>query len=592
MLQVSALPLRSAFRRLGRVLTCCVSVLVLATSVRAQNVATFGGAEREVGYDVAVDATGNAVVVGSFEGTVDFDPGPGVANRTSVGQTDAFVARYTARGAFVSVTTFGGAGLDAGHGVAVDGSGNAVVTGFFSGTVDFDPSAGDASRGSVNTDVFVARYDENGNFVSVVSFGGPDHEMGSDVTVDAAGSVIVTGTFNGPVDFDPGTGTAIRTTAGMQNGFVARFDAGGGFVSVATFGGPGGPAVAEGVALDGAGNAVVTGHFFQTADFDPGPGSVSRTSAGMRDVFVVRYAASGALVSVVTLGGESQDYGYSVAIDGAGHAVVVGAFRDRVDFDPGPGTVTRAATGQFLFVARYDATGGLVSVATVGGLGTEFATGAVTVDTAGNAIVTGSLIAEADFDPSARTALLRSAGSYDVFVARYTPNGGFVSATAFGGSGPDVGHGVAVDGSGNAVVTGSFTGTVDFDPGADNQGRTSAGVTDGFVARYTPQATLSTGVLGQARRPLESLTLFLSPSPAVGLIRGTLVLPEHTSGANMRVLLFDALGREVARLHEGNVRQSTFNFTLDASRHAPGVYLVRAEVAGASVLTRSLVVTR
>ncbi|HYE58183.1 MAG TPA: hypothetical protein VD948_06740, partial [Rhodothermales bacterium] len=362
MIPTSAKGLGSALLAIGMALS--------VSAAYGQSLATFGETGYDASNDVALDGSGNAVVIGTFTGTVDFDPGAGVTSRTSNGSRDVFVARYSAAGALVSLITFGGTGPDDSNGVALDGSGNAVVTGFFFGTVDFDPGAGVTSRTSNGSvDVYVARYSAAGALVSVATFGGTAPDASNDVALDGSGNAVVTGSFFGTVDFDPGTGITSRTSNGGLDAFVVRYSAAGALVSVATFGGPGSD-VSSGVALDGSGNAVVTGSFFGTVDFDPGAGVTSRTSGEADDAYVARYSAAGALVSVATFSGPGYDAGNDVAVDGSGNAIVTGRFTSTVDFDPGPVFTSRTSSGaEDAFVARYSAAGALVSVITFGGAG-------------------------------------------------------------------------------------------------------------------------------------------------------------------------------------------------------------------------------
>ncbi len=151
-----------------RTRSACVLALLLAAPLAAQPaLVTLGGTGSDVGQSVAVTADGGTVVTGSFAGTVDFDPGPGKTNLTSVGEAfndaDIFVARYSASGALVSAIRIGGTLNDRVSDVAVDASGNAVVTGYFQGTADFDPGPGTMNLTSAGgLDVFVARYTPSG----------------------------------------------------------------------------------------------------------------------------------------------------------------------------------------------------------------------------------------------------------------------------------------------------------------------------------------------------------------------------------------------------------------------------------------------
>ena len=106
----------------------------------------FGGDEE--GRAIAKDASGNIYVTGFFSGSADFDPGAGVANLSSAGFQDIFIAKYDASGNYVWARQVGSTSEDIGNGIAIDGSGNAYVTGSFVGIADFDPGAGTANLGN------------------------------------------------------------------------------------------------------------------------------------------------------------------------------------------------------------------------------------------------------------------------------------------------------------------------------------------------------------------------------------------------------------------------------------------------------------
>ena len=123
---------------------------------------SMGGADRDYGSSIALDGSGNVYTTGFFEGTSDFDPGAGVFNLTSAGSVDIFVSKLDASGNFVWAKAMGGANLDVGYSIALDGSGNVYTTGYFFGTSDFDPGAGVANLTSAGIyDIFVAKYFQN-----------------------------------------------------------------------------------------------------------------------------------------------------------------------------------------------------------------------------------------------------------------------------------------------------------------------------------------------------------------------------------------------------------------------------------------------
>ncbi len=239
------------------------------------------------GRGIAVDIAGNVYTTGYFNGTGDFDPGPGTFNLTSAGVWDIFVSKLDSAGGFVWAKRMGGTEPDWGFGIAMDATGNVYTTGYFEGTVDFDPGPGTFNLTSASSweDVFVLKLDGAGNFVWAKRMGGTGVDAGWDIAVNGAGNVYTTGHFQGTTDFDPGPGTFNLTSAGSTDIFVSELDSAGDFVWAKSMGGTSGD-YSRGIAVDGAGNVYTTGHFQGTGDFDPGPGTFNLTSAGNSDIFV------------------------------------------------------------------------------------------------------------------------------------------------------------------------------------------------------------------------------------------------------------------------------------------------------------------
>ena len=452
-----------------------------------------GSSSFDEGRSVAVDAAGNAVATGAFQGTTDFDHGPGAYNLTSGGGTDAYVAKYTAAGALVWARRVGGTAWDVGAGVAVDSGGSILVTGSFAGTVDFNPGAGTDNLTSAggSDDAFVLKLDAAGNYVWARRVGGTGFDEGRAIAVDASGNAVISGDFEGTVDFDPGAGTANRTSAGNADIFVLKLDAAGNYLWAERFGSTN-QDLGYGVAVAAAGEVVVTGYFQGTADFDPGAGLANLTSAGNQDVFVLKLDAAGAYVWARRVGGTIVDIGYGVAVDAGGNVLVAGAFQVTVDFDPGTGTANlTSAGGDDLFVLKLDAAGNYVWARRAGGPSGDLGYG-VAVDAAGNVVVAGSFRETVDFDPGSAVVNLTSAGLDDAFVWKLDVTGQHVWARRAGGADLDVATGITVDSLGSVVTTGYFRATADFDPGAGTFNLTSAGSTDGFVWQFKAAAVAGT----------------------------------------------------------------------------------------------------
>jgi len=280
-----------------------------------------GGAQEDIGYAVTVDAGGDVVVTGFFQGAADLGGGP---TSSVLGGLDTFVAKYAgADGRYVWARDVGGAGDDIGYGIAADRSGGVFVTGFFMGRMVFGTTILLGTGGS--NQVFVAKLAaSDGSAVWARGIGSTGNERGYAIAVDRTGDVLVTGFFQGTVDFGGGP----LASAGGSDVFVAKYaGASGGYLWSRSAGGPG-EDYAYGVATDGNGDVVVTGRFRDEADF----GSGMLVGAGDTDVFVAKYAGTtGAPVWSQSYGGPGTDVGNAVAAAGT-HIALTGSFEGTVDF--------------------------------------------------------------------------------------------------------------------------------------------------------------------------------------------------------------------------------------------------------------------
>lgn len=268
----------------------------------------FGNTGQDIALGVAVDPAGDSYVTGNYVGTVDFDPGPGTADLTSTpgAFADGFLARYDPTGALVWVKDMGPGDYNGYAGVTVDGSGNVLATGFFSGSLNFDQKSGTAAGNLTalgNSAAYVVKYDPTGALIWAEKFDSSSTSSlngaaGESLTTDGTGNVYVTGNYGGTVDFDPGPSTASHTNpGGNANAFIVKLSSAGAFAWADTFDGKSGDWI-TGLGVDGSGNVYATGLFYD-ADFDPGPGGVDTLSSGSTDVFDLKLDPSGDRKSVV-----------------------------------------------------------------------------------------------------------------------------------------------------------------------------------------------------------------------------------------------------------------------------------------------------
>lgn len=247
------------------------------------------------------------------------------------------------------------------------------------------------------------------------------------------------------------------------------------------------------IAVDGFGDVVVAGYFVQSVDLDPTDGLDYATSQGDYDVFVVKVHADGSYAWSRTFGCPDRDEGESVAANTYGDVFVVGAFRDTVDFDPTDGVDERtpiddpgtATPDENCFLTKLHGDGSYAWTRTFGG-GAGFSRAyGVAYDARGNLWIGGEFVGSVDFDPGIGNDIHSTVPrSRDVFVTKLDGDGNYLWTRTFGGSGAERGTGIAVDRQGNPFMTGTFRGTVDFDPtsGVDLHTRVSA-IEDVFLTK-------------------------------------------------------------------------------------------------------------
>lgn len=186
-----------------------------------------GGTAMDIAWGLAVNSSNEVLITGLISSSgVDFNPGVGTNNLSTSGGEDIFVAKYDQNGNYIFAFNLGGSGLDGAYDIApIPNAAGFSITGYFSGTVDFNPGIGVSNLTSAGgKDIFIARYDNNGNYVKAFKVGGSADDYGRSVS-NTASTTIVTGDFSGTnIDFDPSINTANLTSNGGSDGFVANYD--------------------------------------------------------------------------------------------------------------------------------------------------------------------------------------------------------------------------------------------------------------------------------------------------------------------------------------------------------------------------------
>ncbi len=430
-------------------------------------VKTSVGGSNDHGRGIFSDNVGNAITVGDFVGTVDFDPGIGVLNFSSLSNSrDVFIQKLDVNGNFLWARQIGGSDDDYATDVVLDASNNIYLIGYYSGTVDFDPGApiSNITSNSNSRDIFVEKLDPFGNLVWAKSVGGPGYDVAFSIAIDKFDNVHFTGSFTGTADFDPNAGIVNHVSNGSSDVCVAKLDANGAYLWSKSIGGSSDD-IGWAIAVDTSGNVYTTGVFQGMGDHDPGAG-IFNSGVNGTNIFVNKLSPTGTFIFAKTILGNSSSP-KTIAVDAAGNIYIGGLFGNTIDFDPGIGTYNLSGSlgGYDAFIWKLNALGNFSFAKMHGGSGNDYVN-SIQLDAVGNIYHAGFFMGTSDFDPSGASYPLTSTGvNPDCYVSKLDNNGNFAWVVAFNGTGDDGINSIHLNSSGGLYSTGYFSGNLDFDPG-------------------------------------------------------------------------------------------------------------------------------
>jgi hypothetical protein len=438
------------------------------SAIKGTLTATGSSTASAYGNSIAIDSIGNLYISGVYSGTATF----GTTSITSVGNNDVYVAKFNADGTFAWVRTAGGSLNEGCNGIAIDKSGNLIITGYFNGNMVVNNTS---LTSSGFEDIYLIKYSTAGAFVWARKAGGASiNDIGKSIVTDSNGSIYLTGSYSGNVSFAGGpfnVGPALNSVTGSTDIFIAKYLANGSCVQAAS---AGGNSSENGISIDidSLGKIYVTGTFGATATF----GANSIVSAGDKDIFVAKYDfTTNTWVWVNKAGGLAYDFPNSIKVSHSGGVIVVGSF-DRVSTFS-PSIILTSFGSADAFIANYGTTSGnLIYARSAGGVGYDVVQG-VDIDKSGNIYITGTFSYSASFGG----INLISSGNEDIFVAKYNKFGTIQWALKAGGTGIDEANSIAINASGKIYIVGSIFNKSTF----GNNTLQSTGLSDVFFARIS-----------------------------------------------------------------------------------------------------------
>lgn len=415
------------------------------------------------GIAISVDAVGNSYTAGYFAGTVSF----GAAQLTSSGSYDIFITKYDPSGNCLWTKQAGGSGFDCGKCISVDPAGNIYIAGTFRSKASFGNIQ---LTGNGSDDIFLAKYDPDGNCVWAELAGGNNQDDCLGITIDNSGCSYITGYFQDTASFGP----VKLLSPGSRDIYIAKYDAHGNCLWAEQTGG-GNQSTGLSISLDPLRNIYITGSFQGPGKF----GAAQFNSNGKSDIFIAKYDSTGNWIWTRKAGGPAQDVGYGIAVGENGSSYVTGLFEGPAQF----GFKQLKGFGKAdIFIAKYDSGGNCLWAKQAGESGGEFGRG-ISIDSKGNSYITGSLQGTALFD----TIHLTSTSGIQIFIAKYDKDGKCLWAEQAGNNAENNwGNSIAVDSKGSSYITGRFQGQAAFGTFQLNGNCRF----DTFIARYDPNGRI------------------------------------------------------------------------------------------------------
>ncbi|MBK6993786.1 MAG: T9SS type A sorting domain-containing protein [Lewinellaceae bacterium] len=453
--------------------------------------------------------------------------------------------------------------------------GNVYSIGNFNGTVDFDPGAGTFNLSATSgSDIYISKLDNAGNFIWAKALNGTGNNLNSGYSISldpATGDVYTTGWFKGTVDFDPGAGV-FNLSSNIENGFILKLDNAGNFLWAKSIKSASATRSFS-IVIDDAGTVYSVGGFEGTADFDPGSGIYNLTAIDGADIYISKLDASGNYISVLTVGGTGFEYAIDLKLDPAnGDIYIAGSFDGTVDFDPGVGTfnLTSNSTG-FLewdsYIFKLNSSGDFKWAKSVGGSGIDrMSYLALDVESGKKGVyATGTFAGTVDFDPGTAVNNLTSAGNLDAYLLKLDiDSGDLIWAKSFGGTGEDANSTMALDNSGDLYLTGYFySPTLSFETtnGTTTFSNNPGSSPDAFIVKLDNM--ISSGV----ENIVPASGILIYPNPANDVL--VVSFPVMT-GKEVRVNITDLSGKIVYTA----TPTQTESFEINTANLAEGVYFI------------------
>ncbi|NEN23691.1 T9SS type B sorting domain-containing protein [Cryomorpha ignava] len=390
---------------------------------------------------VTGDNLGNTYTTGYFSGLASID---GVTKVVS-GLTDIFISKISANGTTTWVVAAGGSSSDRGLGIAVDNDQNVIVSGFYSGTINFGSGISISSNAG-SQDAFVAKYASSGTIIWAKSGGSSGNsDRANAVAVDNSGNIFITGQFNGEASFG---NLSLSSLNNSIDAFIVKYDAAGNELWAKK---GSGTAIDRGLSIttDNSGSAYAVGQFSDDITFD---NLYSNTI--LNALFIIKYSSSGSEEWFRYAGGSEQSIANSVTSDGS-NIFLTGDFGNSITFLGSGNSTLNSGYANAVFLASYSPSGSLLWKQSQGSSSAVSARG-ISINNGQIGVAGWHECTFESLSDIYGEATFNSLGYKDVFVMRYSSSGAFDFARNFGSPTDEIATGIHVQIDGKEVITGVY----------------------------------------------------------------------------------------------------------------------------------------
>lgn len=378
---------------------------------------SFGATGYVESKQIAVDASGNIYILGRFDDQIDFSGWNNSTVLKGKGSSQVFLLKLDPSGTFIWAKSIGGLSNTLASSLSLDKYSNLYATGYFYGSVDFDPGIDSFNLTSNGqNDIFVLKVDSSGKFVWAKSIGAEERDEGVAIEWNENGNLYLTGSFESQVDFDRILKNYTLSSEGSADIFLAKMDSNGSIIWVRSVGNQEDQRPYC-ITVDQEENIITAGRFKGKLDFDPGKDTFYLNSATF-NLWIQKLDSSGSFVWAKSIVSNGENYLYSIDSDEKGNIYTTGAFEYTADFDPGNDTLKLTPYSIDYFLQKLDSQGNFLWVNHITSKSDEISGRHVKVDNKYNIYSVGNFAGTADFDHTSESKELTSEGGDDVFILK------------------------------------------------------------------------------------------------------------------------------------------------------------------------------